>query len=56
MWKYIAKRLLQAIPLLLVISFIVFSLIQLAPFDVVDTLTTPNMTQEQIVLFVLRTA
>lgn len=48
MWKYISKRLLQAIPLLLVISFIVFSLIQLAPFDVVDTLTTPNMTQEQI--------
>ena len=48
MWKYIAKRLLQAIPLLLVISFIVFSLIQLAPFDVVDTLTTPNMTQAQI--------
>ncbi|MBM7642908.1 ABC transporter permease [Streptococcus loxodontisalivarius] len=48
MWKFIAKRLLQAIPLLLIISFIVFSLIQLAPFDVVDTLTTPNMTQEQI--------
>lgn len=48
MWKYIAKRLLQALPLLFIISFIVFSLIQLAPFDVVDTLTTPNMTQEQI--------
>ncbi|SDB46182.1 peptide/nickel transport system permease protein [Streptococcus henryi] len=48
MWKYIGKRLLQAIPLLFVISFIVFALIQLAPFDVVDTLTTPNMTQEQI--------
>lgn len=48
MWKYIGKRLLQAIPLLLIISFIVFALIQIAPFDVVDTLTTPNMTQEQI--------
>lgn len=48
MWVYVWKRLLQAIPLLLVISFIVFALIQLAPFDVVDTLTTPNMTQEQI--------
>lgn len=48
MWTFIWKRLLQAIPLLLIISFIVFALIQLAPFDVVDTLTTPNMTQEQI--------
>lgn len=48
MWKYIGKRLLQAVPLLLIISFIVFALIQIAPFDVVDTLTTPNMTQEQI--------
>lgn len=48
MWKYIGKRLLQALPLLLIISFIVFALIQMAPFDVVDTLTTPNMTQDQI--------
>ncbi|MGT2907064.1 ABC transporter permease [Streptococcus dentiloxodontae] len=48
MWRYIGKRLVQALPLLLIISFIVFALIQLAPFDVVDTLTTPNMTQDQI--------
>lgn len=47
---YIVKRLLQAIPLLLLISFIVFSLIQLAPFDVIDSLATPNMTPEQIAL------
>lgn len=48
MAKYILKRILQAIPLLLVISFIVFSLIHLAPFDMVDSITTPNMDQEQI--------
>lgn len=48
MTKYIIKRILQAIPLLLLISFIVFSLIYVAPFDVIDSMTTPNMTQEQI--------
>ncbi|KXT78160.1 ABC transporter permease [Streptococcus sp. DD13] len=48
MAKYIFKRILQAIPLLLVISFIVFTLIHLAPFDMVDSITTPNMDQEQI--------
>lgn len=48
MFKYILKRIAQAIPLLLVISFIVFSLIQLAPYDVIDSLATPNMTLEQI--------
>jgi len=42
------KRVLQAIPLLFVISFIVFSLIHIAPYDVIDSITTPNMTQEQI--------
>lgn len=48
MLKYILKRIIQAIPLLFIISFIVFSLIQLAPYDVIDSLTTPNMTPEQI--------
>lgn len=50
MFKYILKRVLQAIPLLLVISFLVFSLIQIAPFDVIDSLATPNMSPEQIAL------
>ncbi|MDO5078679.1 MAG: ABC transporter permease [Streptococcus minor] len=50
MFQYIIKRIAQIIPLLLVISFIVFSLIQLAPFDVIDSLATPNMTAEQIEL------
>lgn len=48
MLKYIAKRLLQAIPLLLIISLLVFFLIDLAPYNAVDTLITPNMTAEQI--------
>ena len=43
MAKYIAKRILQVIPMLLVVSFIVFSLIQLAPYDAIDAITTPNM-------------
>lgn len=50
MFQYIIKRIAQVIPLLLVISFIVFSLIQLAPFDVIDSLATPSMTAEQIEL------
>ena len=48
MGKYIAKRILAAIPLLFIISLIVFSLIQLAPYDVVDSLITPNMPEEMI--------
>lgn len=47
-FQYILKRILQAIPLLLVISFLVFSLIHLAPYDVIDSMTTPNMSQAQI--------
>ena len=48
MLKYIIKRLLQAIPLLLVISFIVFGLIELAPYDIVDSMISPNMSQATI--------
>ncbi len=48
MGRYILKRVLQAIPLLLVISFIVFSLIHLAPYDAVDALTTPDMSPERV--------
>ena len=48
MAKYIAKRILQVIPMLLIVSFIVFSLIQLAPYDAIDAITTPNMSQEAI--------
>ena len=46
MARYIVKRILQAIPLLLVISIICFALIQMAPFDVIDTIATPDMAPE----------
>ena len=48
MWRYILRRVLQAIPMLLVISFIVFSMIHVAPYDAIDAITTPNMSQAQI--------
>lgn len=36
MWAYIFKRLLQAIPTLLIISFLIFSLLYITPGDPVD--------------------
>ena len=48
MLKYIGKRILQAIPLLFVITVICFTLINLAPYDAVDSIITPDMTQEEI--------
>ncbi len=48
MLKYIVKRVAQAIPLLLVISVICFALIQMAPFDAIDTFVTPDMPQEVV--------
>ena len=54
MLKYIFKRILQAIPLLFIISIICFTLIQLAPYDAVDAMTTPNMTKETVELIKAR--
>lgn len=48
MAKYIIKRILQAIPLLLIITIICFALIQLAPYNAVDAMTTPKMPQETV--------
>lgn len=48
MAKYILKRVLQVIPMLLIVSFIVFFMIHLAPYDAIDAITTPNMSQEAI--------
>lgn len=48
MKRYVIKRILQAIPLLLLISFIVFSLIYIAPFDVLDSIIRPDMSPETI--------
>ena len=50
MFKYILKRVLQVIPMLFIVSFIVFSLIQLAPYDAIDSITTPNMSSETVEL------
>ncbi|MBF4694953.1 ABC transporter permease [Fusibacter ferrireducens] len=48
MGKYIGKRILQAIPLVILISILTFTLIQLAPYDAVDSITTPDMSAEYI--------
>ena len=48
MLKYIIKRVLQAIPLMIAITALCFILIDLAPYDAVDSLITDKMTKEQI--------
>lgn len=48
MLLYAAKRVLQAIPLILIIAILCFTLIQLAPYDAIDTLTTPDMSPEVV--------
>jgi peptide/nickel transport system permease protein len=52
--KYIFKRILQAVPLLIIISVICFALIQFAPYDAVDAMTTPNMTKKTVELIKAR--
>ncbi|TPF18404.1 ABC transporter permease [Priestia megaterium] len=47
---YTLKRIAQVIPLLIIISIVCFTLIQLAPYDAIDSLTTPNMSKETIEL------
>ena len=51
MWTYITKRVLQAIPTLLVISFLIFSLLYITPGDPVlimlSSSDTQNMTTEE---------
>ena len=48
--RYIIKRLLQAIPLVILISIICFTLIQLAPYNAIDTMITPMMSKEAVEL------
>ncbi len=48
MLRYVIRRVLQAIPLLLLIAVLTFALIQLAPYDAIDTLTTPDMSPEVV--------
>ena len=46
MWSYVARRLLYAVPILLGVSMLVFTLIHLAPGDVVDLLVPPEVPRE----------
>lgn len=48
MLKYIVKRILQAIPLLILVTIICFTLINLAPYDAIDALRTDNMTEAEL--------
>lgn len=48
MLKYIVKRILQAIPLLILVTIICFGLINLAPYDAIDSIITENMTEQEI--------
>lgn len=50
MLKYILKRVAQAIPLLIIISIICFTLMKMAPYDAVDAITTPNMSAQTVAL------
>ncbi|MPQ43714.1 ABC transporter permease [Clostridium tarantellae] len=47
MIKYIIRRILQMIPILLGVSIIIFVVISLAPGDAVDNKANPNMTEEK---------
>ncbi|WP_045143673.1 ABC transporter permease [Clostridium butyricum] len=48
MLKFITKRLLKAIPQLIVISMIIFGIIAMVPGDFVSAQSNPNMRPEQI--------
>lgn len=48
MGKYILKRFLQAIPILIVVSIISFTIMHMAPGDPVMSYVTPKMSQEDI--------
>ncbi len=46
MARFILRRLAQLVPMLLLLSFVVFTLIHFAPFDVINAITTPSMSEE----------
>jgi len=48
MLRYSAKRILLLIPILLCVTFIIFSLMDLAPGTIIDTMISEDMTQEDI--------
>ena len=48
MFRYVIQRILLIIPVILCVSFIVYTLVDLAPGDIVDTMLNENMTAEDI--------
>lgn len=50
MAKYISKRVLTAIPLILAITILCFTLMHFAPYDAIDAMTTPKMSEETVKL------
>ena len=50
MAKYIIKRTLAAIPMVLIITVICFTLMNLAPYDALDAMTSPKMPPETVAL------
>lgn len=48
MYRYVIKRILMLIPVLMAVSFVVFFLMDLAPGDVTSSFNTQDMTQEEI--------
>lgn len=46
MIRYVIKRILVLIPILIAVSFIVYALLDLAPGTIIDTMVSENMTQE----------
>jgi peptide/nickel transport system permease protein len=46
MLRYVLRRMAQLVPMLVIITLIVFVLIHLAPYDVIDAITTPSMSDE----------
>ena len=46
MAKYIAKSIVTAIPLLLAISILCFIMMSAAPYNAVDTMIKPGMSEE----------
>ena len=48
MIRYIVKRILWLIPVIIAVSFIVFALLEIAPGDVVDAMISGDMTPEDV--------
>jgi len=48
MISYVIKRILKAIPLMIVLSIILFFIIGMIPGDFVDAKSNPNMSAEKM--------